>query len=83
MGRRYCKGCRADVTKHMMCICGEFQLNQGSTISEKDYVDLLITELMNHTFHHSDETAKPIVDSFAKHHPIVLNHYSMEQLYKF
>lgn len=34
--RRYCKGCYADVTKDMMCFCGEFSLTKESTLSEED-----------------------------------------------
>ena len=49
----------------------------------EDAYDDLITCLMQQTFHHSDETAKPVVDAFVKHHPEILNKYTMEQLYKF
>ena len=49
--------------------------------SEK-YYDDLITELMQQTFHHSDETAKPIVDDFIKRYPEILNKYELEFLYK-
>ena len=41
----------------------------------------LITQLMCKTFHHSDETAKPIVDEFVKEHPEILEDYSLEFLY--
>ena len=34
--RRYCKGCYADVTKDMMCYCGEFALTKDMTLSQKE-----------------------------------------------
>lgn len=41
----------------------------------------LVIMLMELTFHHSDETAKPIVDNFVLLHPEILTHYSIEYLY--
>jgi hypothetical protein len=32
MEKKFCKGCHADVTKHMMCICGEFPLTEKDVI---------------------------------------------------
>jgi len=34
--RRYCKGCYADVTKDMICFCGEFPLTKEATLSQKE-----------------------------------------------
>lgn len=47
------------------------------------HYDDLLQNLMEQTFHHSDETAKPIVDEFVRKHKEILELYSMEQLYKF
>ena len=50
--------------------------------SKDDYLDELISTLACSTFHHSDETAKPIVDEFIKHYPELLEKYSIDFLYK-
>lgn len=34
--KRYCKGCHADVTETMFCHCGEFPLNNESTVTDVD-----------------------------------------------
>lgn len=46
------------------------------------YYDDLITMLMQQTFHHSDETAKPIVNEFIKNYPEILEKYELDFLYK-
>lgn len=50
---------------------------------EKEHYDKLIEILMELTFHHSDETAKPIIDYFVEKHPELLDVYTIEELYKF
>lgn len=44
--KRYCKGCHADVTEHMMCICGEFPLSKEATYSQEelDSLDLKVNK---------------------------------------
>jgi len=42
----------------------------------------LIDLLMQQTFHHDDESARPIVDEFVKNHPEILDEYDIEYLYK-
>jgi len=34
--RRYCKGCYDDVTKGMICYCGEFALTKDATLSQEE-----------------------------------------------
>jgi len=41
----------------------------------------LINLLMELTFGHSDETAKPIVDGFIKIHPEILEYFDIDFLY--
>ena len=34
--KRFCKGCHADVTKTMYCVCGDFNLLKEETLSESE-----------------------------------------------
>ena len=43
--------------------------------------DELIVMLMELTFGHSDETAKPIVDNFIKSYPEILDYFELDFLY--
>ena len=45
-------------------------------------VEKLIQPLMEETFGHSDEEAKPVVEAYIKKHPGILQRYSKEFLYK-
>jgi len=42
----------------------------------------LLIDLAQQTFHHSDESAKPIVDEFIKDHPQILKFYNEDFLYE-
>lgn len=35
-GKRFCKGCQADVTETMYCHCGDFGLLKSETLSEEE-----------------------------------------------
>jgi len=44
--KRYCKGCYLDVTKTMVCACGEFNLTKESTIPESEMKDMDLPKSM-------------------------------------
>ena len=52
-------------------------------MKEQEHYDKLIEILIELTFHHSDESAKSIIDYFVKQHPELLDVYKIEELYKF
>ena len=53
-----------------------------NTEYSEEHYDELLTLLAQQTFHHSDETAKPIVDEFVKSYPEILDKYTLDFLYK-
>lgn len=50
--------------------------------NEYDEKDILLTELIQQTFHMDDEDAKPIVDEFVKYNPKILDYFDIKFLYK-
>jgi hypothetical protein len=45
-------------------------------------LDEVITNIMQSTFHMTDEEAKPIVDGYIERYPELLNYYDEKFLYK-
>jgi hypothetical protein len=49
---------------------------------KKENFEDIMDEIRCSTFHHSDETAKPIIDDYIDQYPILLEKHSREWYYK-
>ena len=68
-----------NVLSNYQTMCYTCNYEKQNIFNDKDK---LIAGLMQQTFHHSDETAKPIVDDYVKEFPQILDYFKLQFLYK-